>query len=147
MHDNQYIKKLRAKGERITPIRSALVDILTRSKTPRTVPELLDELQEHGYKANKTTIYRQLETLLGLNIIQEVHLADRSTYYEIITESGHHHHLVCLECHKIEDVVFATDLDVHEKKIWKKYGFKVIQHSLEFFGLCKKCRLKIKSTV
>ncbi len=138
------IKKLRAGGERITPIRMALVEILSKSHKPLTPQELLRALTKQGLGANKTTVYRQLGTLERYNIIHEVHFTDRTKRYELINESGHHHHLVCLECQRIEDVAFPTDLEQQEKTIWKKNKFKVLQHSLEFFGLCQSCQIKKK---
>ncbi len=144
MHTDSYIIKLRAGGERITPIRIALVEILSKSKVPRTPQELLAELDKNGFKANKTTVYRQLGTLQRFSIVHEVHFADRTKRYELVGESGHHHHLVCLQCQRIEDVSFPTDLEKQEKAIWEKNKFKILQHSLEFFGTCKACQMKTK---
>lgn len=144
MHNNSYINQLRAGGERITPIRTALIEILSKSKVPRTPQELLAELGKKGFKANKTTVYRQLETLQRFSIVHEVHFTDRTKRYELVSESGHHHHLVCLQCQRVEDISFPTDLEKQEQAIWEKNRFKVFQHSLEFFGVCKSCQAKTK---
>jgi len=144
MHKNNVITKLREGGERITPVRSALLEILSKGHEPKTPQELLSSLGKKGFQANKTTVYRQLEALARYDIVREVRFADRTKRYELVSESGHHHHLVCLQCRRIEDVSFPTDLEQHEKAIWKKNKFKVLQHSLEFFGLCKSCQGKGK---
>lgn len=136
------IHTLKNNGERITPIRTALIEILGKSKSPQTPQELLAELCKKGFKANKTTVYRQLETLRQFSIVEEVNFADRSKRYELVSENGHHHHLVCLKCQRVEDVEFPTDLEAQEKIIWKKQKFKVLQHSLEFFGICRRCGVK-----
>ncbi len=141
-NNTNIISKLRAGGERITPIRTALVEILSKSHEPRTPQELLAALAQKGFKANKTTVYRQLETLRRFSIVHEVYFADRTKRYELVSESGHHHHLVCLQCQRIEDVSFPTDLAEQEKAILKNHKFKVLQHSLEFFGVCKACQAK-----
>lgn len=133
---------LKKSSERTTPIRTALIEILSKSKTPLTPQELLASLNKKGFRANKTTVYRQLETLQEFAIVHEVQFADRSKRYELVSENGHHHHLVCLKCRRIEDVEFPTDLEAQEKAIWKKNKFKVLQHSLEFFGICRKCGKK-----
>lgn len=142
---NPIIEQLQQGGERITPLRASLVDIFLHSHEPFTPQELLQALVKQGFKANKTTVYRQLEFLQRNNIIKSVHFADRTKRYELIGESGHHHHLVCLRCGRIEDVSFPTDLEEQEKLIWKKNKFKVLQHSLEFFGLCQTCQAKVKN--
>lgn len=136
------LKQLKESGERITPIRTALLDILSKIHEPRSPQELLAALAKRGFKANKTTVYRQLEVLRYYNIIQEVNFADRTKRYELVSEAGHHHHLVCLDCGRVEDVTFPTDLEKQEQEIWRKNKFKVLQHSLEFFGLCKNCQAK-----
>lgn len=136
---NSLLEKLRACGERITPLRKALLAILEKSRAPKTPQELLASLAKRGFSANKTTVYRQLETLVRYNVVSAVNFADRITRYEMVNENEHHHHLVCIECGRIEDVSFKTDLDEKEKMIWKKHTFKVLQHSLEFFGVCKQC--------
>ncbi len=137
-----HLKQLKAHGERITPIRTALLDILAKSHEPKSPQELLAALAKRGFKANKTTVYRQLEVLLPYSIIHEVNFADRTKRYELVNESGHHHHMVCLQCQRIEDVSFPTDLAEQEKAILKNHKFKVLQHSLEFFGICKTCQTK-----
>lgn len=124
---------------RNTPIRNALLNVLAQNKKPLTPQEILSGLEKKGIKANKTTVYRQIESLLEYKILNEVNLADRSKRYELSDEHGHHHHLVCLECGNIEDVELPEDLKKQEQLVWKKTKFKVLQHSLEFFGICKKC--------
>lgn len=127
---------------RNTPIRTALIGILSNSTQPVTPQELLTALAKQGLSANKTTVYRQLEVLQRYSIVHEVNFADRTKRYELVNDSGHHHHLVCLQCQRIEDVSFPTDLESQEKLIWKQNKFKVVQHSLEFFGICKACQSK-----
>lgn len=138
------IEALRERGERITPVRTALLEIFSSRTEPFTPQELLRKLAERGYSANKTTVYRQLETLLRYGMVQEVHFPDRVTLYELTSENGHHHHLVCLKCQNVEDISFVTELEQQEKAIWKKSSFKVLQHSLEFFGICKTCQKKTR---
>ncbi len=139
------IAQLQSRGERITPIRRALIAIFNAAHNPVTPQQLLAELLRKNLLANKTTVYRQLETLVKYNIVHEVHFADRITRYELTSETGHHHHLVCVECGRIEDISFPTDLREYEKAIRRKSKFTVLQHSLEFFGLCQHCSLKQKN--
>ena len=134
------IHKLKTDGERITPVRTALLDILVKQQKPYTPQELLILINRRGFGVNKTTIYRQLQTLRRHGVIQEVRLADRTMRYELMREGEHHHHLVCIQCHRIADISFRTDLWHQEKIIQQKNKFKVLRHALEFFGLCKSCQ-------
>jgi len=133
------IKKLKNRGERITAIRSNLIKIFCQFPQPKSIQELLKILSKKGTPANKTTVYRQLEILLQQKIIQEVNFADHLSRYEL-TPATHHHHLICENCHMVEDVHLKNDLQRQENNIWKKNKFKVLQHSLEFFGLCQTCQ-------
>lgn len=126
--------------ERTTPIRTTLLKIMTKIKRPLTTQELLKALETNGLKANKTTIYRQLESLKENNLVNEVHFNDRTIRYELKIANTHHHHLVCLKCKKIEDVTLPEDLHHQEEMLFEKNNFKVLQHFLEFFGLCKNCQ-------
>lgn len=125
---------------RNTPIRIAILKIFSKIKNPLTTQELLNALKEKGLKANKTTIYRQLESLRTNYLINEVRFNDRNIRYELNKKNNHHHHLVCVKCKKVKDVILPEDLHYQEKIIWKKNNFKVLQHYLEFFGLCKNCQ-------
>lgn len=133
------IERLKILGERITPVREEILESFCRHHKPQTSQELLLNLEKKGFKVNKTTVYRQLEVLAKAGLIKEIFLADRAKYYELISED-HHHHLICRGCNKIEDVDLDNDLDKQEQTILKKNHFKVLQHSLEFFGLCNKCQ-------
>jgi hypothetical protein len=62
--------------------------------------------------------------------------------YELLQE-GHHHHVICSKCRKVQDVVLKVDLDAEEHKIQKDTGFKIQSHSLEFFGLCTDCQTSV----
>ncbi len=138
----ELLENLKENGERITTVRRALIQILSKDHQPVSVQEILKKLKSSAIAANKTTVYRQLETLLKYNFVHEVRLSDRSVLYELANGNDHHHHLVCLGCGSIEDVSFRDDLERQEKNITKTKKFKIIRHSLEFFGWCLKCQKK-----
>ena len=88
---------------------------------------------------NKTTIYRELAFLKKQNIILELQFDDNTKRYEIMP-ANHHHHIVCVRCEKVEDVVLEKDLDAEEKVITQNKKFQILHHSLEFYGICKMCQ-------
>lgn len=133
---------LAQQGERLTPVRRALLETLAKKAEPVSVPTLMAELKKRGHKANKTTFYRQLEALETLGVIRAIHLTERAVRYELVRSGDHHHHLVCTSCGKIQDTVFDGNISKYEKTIFKKMKFKVAWHALEFFGLCAACQKK-----
>lgn len=137
---NPILASLKQAGHRITKVRQAVIDILQNSKTPITVSDLITRLERRKLKVNKTTVYRELEFLLTQKVIREIDLLEGMKRYELIDEGGHHHHVVCLKCSNIQCVDMERDLDQLERYIQKNYGFKVTHHTLEFFGICSRCR-------
>lgn len=129
---------LAKKQFRSTPVRNALLKIFADGSL-LSVPGLQDTLKELGLKPNKTTLYREIEFLKMNNLVQEVEFGDGKKRYETTT-GPHHHHLVCVNCDKIEDVVLQRDVHAFEKKVERTKQFKVLRHSLEFFGLCRVCQ-------
>lgn len=139
MDSLQIIESLRQKKFKITKVRSGIVVLFTSAKAPLSANELIKHFHQNNNKVNKTTIYRELFFLLNENIIKEIEFGDGQKRYEL-EDHEHHHHLVCLKCRKVEDVELITDLALEENRILKQTGFKVVNHSLEFFGYCKNCR-------
>ncbi|NCN99547.1 transcriptional repressor [Candidatus Falkowbacteria bacterium] len=122
---------------RQTKTRRGVLLVLKNSQ-PLAAPEILDILKENNIVVNKTTVYRELDFLLNKKVIAEVILKDGLKRYELqVPEHGHH--LICLQCQKIERVALDNDLDKQEKAITRSRGFKVLNHSLEFYGLCRHC--------
>lgn len=117
----------------MTVIRKKIIGILTDATTPLSVQDILKKV-----KANKTTIYRQFDFLKAKKIVVEIDLLDGKKRYEL-KERGHHHHLICTNCDRIQEINLGSDLKKEEKMIEKNNNFKVTKHSLEFFGLCDKC--------
>ncbi len=142
------ITQLQDSGNRITPARGAIIDIFAKSSTPLTVELIRAALAKRKLPVNKTTVYREIEFLLGHGLIRVVRLDDSTKYYELI--SGHHHHVVCTNCGRFEDVettAIEAYLTTLEKKLTKKIAFNSIKHSLEFFGECSACQKKKKTYV
>lgn len=134
------LTSLKEQGHRITKARGAIVEILKENKMPLSVGELDEKLQIQGINANKTTLYRELEFLLAQRLINEINLGEDKKRYEL-SGAKHHHHLVCINCKRVEDIDLENDLSRQENIIKNTKKFKVINHSLEFFGLCKNCQV------
>ncbi len=88
-----------------------------------------------------TTIYRALDSLLKMNLLQAVDIGDGERRYEIIEPGQHHHHLICTNC--LESVhLDQCFLETFASKVEQRHGFVVRSHVLEIFGICSKCASK-----
>lgn len=135
MESKQLIQSLQERGYRVTQVRSTMIEIFVKHHAPLSAEELLKLIPD----THKTTVYRELAFLEEQNLVKKIEFGDGIRRYEL-TELEHHHHLVCVSCKKVTDIHLEGDLDAEEKKISRKTGFKILNHSLEFFGMCPKCK-------
>lgn len=133
---------LKKNGYRLTNARVQILNIFLKSATPLAADEVLEKLTERNIRVNKTTVYREVDFLTEIGLLKEIHFDDRKKRYEM-ADLDHHHHLVCIRCKKVEDFAMPEDSihlkSIEDNKIHKQKGFKVLSHSLEFFGLCRNC--------
>ena len=138
-HSEEIFTILKVHHLRLTKTRKALIGIFFLHETPLSARDILRELCEVHRAVNKTTVYRELERLQKIGIIGTVRLGDRKQYYELAARE-HHHHLVCLKCEKVENIMLdEKKLKEEAKRAAAVKNFLTLRHSLEFFGLCKMC--------
>jgi len=133
----QIVAKLREGGHRVTRARLAIIDIMASDVRPLTAAEIFRTLQRHGSECHRATVYRELNFLTANGIIRQVRFTGAATHYEL--DLTHHHHLVCTGCKSVTEVTLGTHLESHERQILEQEQFKVVSHSLEFYGLCRDC--------
>lgn len=130
--------RLKQNGHRLTRARRGLLKVLCQAAGPLTTAEIIRRLRQAGCPANRATVYRELAFLEQEQIIRPVSLLDGGKRFEINGE--HYHHLICLNCQAIKNIAMPNDLKAKEKSLGKKEKFKIISHSLEFYGLCSSCQ-------
>lgn len=136
---SQHIEQtLKGLGRRMTPIRRGIVGVVSDDHHAHTAAEILAELSKKGMKPNKTTVYRELESLCGDGVMQEIRLVEGPVAYELATDE-HHHHAVCSSCHSITEVEFTHDFEAIEHRLAKTNGFRVQGHAVSFTGVCRSC--------
>ena len=122
----------------ITNPRILVLEALLEVNNPLTVEEL--QLKLKGIVA-KSTLYRVLNDLKKINILNEFTSPDNSTVVELILEDhSHHHHLFCSDCGEVIDVELSDEFEkmllVEIESIQKKFNFEINDHRVEMFGLC-----------
>lgn len=122
------------KKHRRTAARTNLLQILESAASPVCAEEILKILP-----VNKTTVYRQLQSLINQKLVIPVNFSDRTVRYESV-KTGHHHHLVCTKCHWVSDVSIPENIENAVRPIARHKKFRISSHQLEFFGLCANCQ-------
>ncbi|OGD10011.1 hypothetical protein A2397_01045 [Candidatus Amesbacteria bacterium RIFOXYB1_FULL_44_23] len=119
---------------RLTQTRSQLLKLLKNTPLPVSAEDLLQKVP-----VNKTTIYRQLTSMVAQGLIKPVLFTDRTLRYES-ADRDHHHHLICTNCKKIIDISFPENIEQTAQTSASAQKFKINTHHLEFFGLCQNCQ-------
>lgn len=135
----QILTRFKENGHRLTKVRKAMVTLFAKSPLPLSAEEIQRRIKVAQPEVNKTTIYREIVFLEETGTVQRIEFGDKVSRYEL-KDGGHHHHAVCNDCGRVEDVMAEGDVDKHEKVIARRTGFQVTSHSLEFFGVCAKCQ-------
>ena|ERR1035437_3535877 len=120
-----------------TPARLAISEFLTGANTPVDAEQIIQYLRSQKLDTNKVTVYRTLDFLFKNQAIDRVEFGEGKYRYEL--KKNHHHHLICTNCGKVQDVE-GNLVENLEKKIQEDKGFMIQGHSLEFFGLCANCQ-------
>lgn len=126
---------LREHGCKVTPARVAVLDALSSATKPMSAAQILDVLGAKDY--DQVTVYRTVQTLTDSGLLKKIDFQHGISYYEL-SSLGDHHHAVCVNCQAVQDVDVC--IDNLERNALKQSGFSsILRHSLEFFGLCKRC--------
>ena len=151
MNEEKVKDLLREKGLKVTSQPLMVLNILsTHGDEHLTVEEIYDLAKEESPEIGLATIYRTVQVLLELHVIEKVTFDDGFARYELNGEetgSGHrHHHAICTQCGKVYSL--ETDLlDTLEKQVFKSLGFEVTDHEVKLYGLCSACRRKAQNAM
>ena len=151
MNEEKVKDLLREKGLKVTSQRLMVLNILSAHGDEHlTVEEIYDLAKEESPEIGLATIYRTVQVLLELHVIEKVTFDDGFARYELNGEetgSGHRHHLaICTQCGKVYSL--ETDLlDTLEKQVFESLGFEVTDHEVKLYGLCSACRRKAQNAM
>lgn len=132
-----YEEIIRAAGHRVTPQRVLILDAVCEDGGHTTLGEVYARVREVDPLIDRSTLYRTLKLLVDLGLVVSADTGDGETYYEI-AKPHHHHHLVCRQCGK-EQEIEHTLLQRMFDQVFQQYGFKADTDHLVLFGLCSEC--------
>jgi Fur family ferric uptake transcriptional regulator len=135
-------KKLQEASYKLTPQRETTVLVLLENeKDHLSAEEIYMLAQLKSPDIGLATVYRTLEMLTELKILDKISFTDGLARYDMRKEGAKHfhHHLLCLECGDIEEIEDDLLLDV-EKVVEQRFAFQVSDHRLTFHGVCKNCQ-------
>ncbi|MFD2640287.1 ferric iron uptake transcriptional regulator [Piscibacillus salipiscarius] len=137
-------KQLHSQSYKLTPQREATVRVLLEHEEDHLSAEDVYLLvKEKSPEIGLATVYRTLELLSELKVVDKINFGDGVSRYDLRKEGAEHfhHHLVCVECGSVKEIEEDLLGDV-EKLIESQWEFKVKDHRLTFHGICKDCQSK-----
>ena len=130
----QEVELLKEKGLKVTPQRVAIIELLEQYGH-LSIQELYELIKKRFSTISLATIYKNLNSMLNNDLINEIKLKGQDNKYEIAKNL--HSHLVCKECGKIEDIFLQTDKILKEFQQNEKFLAQEI--NVNIYGICQKC--------
>jgi Fur family ferric uptake transcriptional regulator len=128
-------KDLRKVGLKVTLPRVKILDILeNNTDLHMTAEEVYRSLLESGEDIGLATVYRVLTQFEAAGLVKRHNFEGGSAVFEL-DDGGHHDHIVCLECGRVEEFVDEV-IEDRQKAIADNLGYKISDHSLILYGSC-----------
>lgn len=136
---------LKKAGLKATLPRLKILAILEKAE-PRhmSAEDVYDALRDSGEEVGLATVYRVLTQFEGAGLVSRHHFESGTSVFEL-EEGGHHDHILCVKCGRVDEFVDET-IEKRQHAIAEKHGYSMTDHSLYIYGVCKKCQEEEKSS-
>lgn len=125
------------KGIKRTKPRVLVLEYLLRRDRPVTVEEMHASLSEK-FRLGLTSVYRAVEQLVDLGVASREQLSPKLFAYQLCKTTAHHHHIICTECGKIDEVAFSGIEQILGDEAQKAH-FYLQGHEIGLKGKCFEC--------
>ena len=129
-------KKCLLKGVKLTEQRKIIAKVMSDSSDHPDVDELYKRVSIIDSKISIATVYRTVKLFEELGILAKHDFKGGKARYEELSE-GHHDHLIDIKTGEIIEFV-DEDIEKLQKKVAEKYGYDLVDHKLELYGVKKK---------
>jgi Fur family ferric uptake transcriptional regulator len=133
------LEALQEAGLRRGGARTAVVEALAGHDCAVTALELDDELRRRRPPVGRASVYRALDQLEELGLVQRIEVTRGTAAYERVEPSGHHHHhAICRGCGRM--VTFEDPgLEQVIRRVSKQMPFEISEHDVVLRGRCRRC--------
>ena len=132
------VRALERAGYQATPNRRLVAQLVASADGHFTAADLLERSRRERVSIGRATVFRALELLTTLRVVERLDLPSGSHAYVLCDPDQHHHHLICSSCGRSEDVADG-ELPALIERIGRRSGYQIEAHSLELFGTCPRC--------
>ncbi|MFH1185906.1 MAG: Fur family transcriptional regulator [Chloroflexota bacterium] len=138
-----WLYHLRQNGYRLTPARRAVVQTVAASPRAITPLQVYDTARRRHRALGLVSVYRTLEKLEELGLIQRVHQPEGCQAF-VSASNGHQHLLLCRQCGRTA-YFEGDDLQALIRSISRRTGYAIAEHWLQLFGLCQDCQPRVRA--
>ena len=128
--------KCKDKGVKLTEQRKIIAKIMSESSDHPNVDELYNRVSKIDSRISIATVYRTVKLFEESGILAKHDFKGGKARYEELNE-GHHDHLIDIKSGEIIEFV-DNEIEELQKKVAEKYGYKLVDHKLELYGIKKK---------
>ncbi len=131
------IKKLKEHGLKVTPQRVTILNAINEYGHAN-IDEIYQKAKATHYSMSLATVYKNVTSLVELNLLKELSLNSFKSKYEIVKEP--HSHLVCKKCGSVEDIELSQEIEQNAAALASIKDFEAQDIEVEIYGLCRECR-------
>jgi Fur family ferric uptake transcriptional regulator len=129
-------EKCLAKGVKLTDQRKIIAKIMSQANDHPDVDELYKRVSKIDSKISIATVYRTVKLFEESGILAKHEFKGGKARYEELNE-GHHDHLIDIKSGEIVEFV-DEEIEELQKKVAERYGYELVDHKLELYGVKKK---------
>jgi Fe2+ or Zn2+ uptake regulation protein len=134
---NTIESRLKEQGYKLTEQRRLIMEAFEECPAHYTAQEIYEKVKKKNPNINFSTVYRNLELLCKLDIINKLNISSGISHFELKNDH-HHHHLICLKCGDMKSIELCPYKDMKINSL-DEWGFVPVEHKFEIYGYCKKC--------
>lgn len=132
---------LKKAGLKVTLPRMKILEFLEASSVRhQSAEDIYRALLDDGEEIGLATVYRVLTQFEAAGLVERHHFESGQAVFEL-SEKGHHDHIVCVSCGKVEEF-YDEMIESRQREVADERGYEVTDHSLTLYGKCPDCRKK-----
>jgi Fur family ferric uptake transcriptional regulator len=136
---------LKSAGLKATLPRLRIINLFEQSKVRHlSAEDVYKQLLADGLDIGLATVYRVLTQFEQAGLLVRHHFESGKAVFEL-NQGGHHDHLVCLQCGRVEEF-FDAEIEKRQLKVAKERGFAIAEHALYLYAECVKANCPYRKT-
>ena len=132
---------LKKAGLKVTLPRMKILEFLEATdERHHSAENIYKTLLNDGEEIGLATVYRVLTQFEAAGLVERHHFESGQAVFEL-NEKGHHDHIVCVSCGKVEEF-YDEMIETRQREVAASKGYEVTDHSLILYGMCPDCKDK-----